>query len=399
MPCFAIIGGGPAGLMAAQALSGHGVVDLYEQERSVGRKFLVAGEGGLNITHDMAREALMGHYAPAGFLDAVLDRFGPEELRHWLAELGVPTFTGTSGRVFPERGIKPAEVLKAIRDDLRARGVRIHLRQRFVGFDPQARPIMEHEGVRQVLSAPMVLFALGGASWPRTGSRGDWREAFEGIGVRTVAFAASNCGVEVPWPAELVAAHAGKPLKNIRVSAADPSGGQGFRSLRGEATLTRHGLEGNAIYPVVPVLREALAHERKAIVVLDLKPDVPEEILCERLRTAAPRERSAALKLDRAALALVKAFTPRDVMEDPAALAHAVKHLPLPVTGLRPIAEAISTVGGIASAEVAPDLSLRKHPHLFVAGEMLDWDAPTGGFLLQAAFSMGRWAAQGMLAR
>lgn len=396
---FAIIGGGPAGLMAAHALAAHGVVDLYEQERTVGRKFLVAGEGGLNITHDAAGETLLGHYAPAGFLDAALDSFGPEALCQWLSELGIPTFTGTSGRVFPQRGIKPAEVLKAIRDDLRAKGVRIHLRQRFMGFDARARPIMEHEGVRQVLSAPVVLFALGGASWPRTGSRGDWREAFEGIGVRTVAFAASNCGVAVPWPAELVAAHAGKPLKNIRVSAGDPSGGQGFRSLRGEATLTRHGLEGNAIYPVVPVLREALAHGRKATVVLDLKPDVPEDTLCERLRTAAPRERSAALKLDRAALALVKAYTPRDVMDDPAALAHAVKHLLVPVTGLRPIAEAISTVGGIALAEVAPDFSLRKHPHLFVAGEMLDWDAPTGGFLLQAAFSMGRWAAQGMLAR
>ena len=396
---FAIIGGGPAGLMAAHALAAHGVVDLYEQERPVGRKFPVAGGGGPHTPHDAAGEALLGHYAPPGFLDAALDSFGPEALRQWLAELGIPTFTGSSGRVFPQRGIKPAEVLKAIRDDLRAKGVRIHLRQRFVGFDAQARPIMEHEGVRQVLSAPVVLFALGGASWPRTGSRGDWPEAFEGIGVRTVAFAASNCGVEVPWPAELVAAHAGKPLKNIRVSAGDPSGGHGFRSLRGEATQTRHGLEGNAIYPVVPVLREALAHGGKAAVVLDLKPDVPEDTLYERLCTATPRERSAALKLDRAALALVKAFTPRDVMDDPAALAHAVKHLSVPVTGLRPIAEAISTVGGIALAEVAPDLSLRKHPHLFVAGEMLDWDAPTGGFLLQAAFSMGRWAAQGMLAR
>lgn len=395
---YAIIGGGPAGLMAAHALAAHGTVDLYEQERTVGRKFLVAGEGGLNITHDAAGRTLLAHYAHAGFLDAALNAFGPEALRQWLAELGIPTFTGTSGRVFPQRGIKPAEVLKAIREDLRAKGVRIHLLHRFVGFDAQARPKVEHEGVQQVLSAQVVLFALGGASWPRTGSRGDWREAFERIGVRTVAFAPSNCGVEVAWPAELVAAHAGKPLKNIRVSAGDPAGTTGLRSLRGEASLTRHGLEGNAIYPVVPALREALAHGRPATLVLDLKPDVPEGTLYERLGSAAPRERSAALKLDRAALALLKAFTPRDVMDDPAALARAVKHLPVPVSGLRPMEEAISTVGGIALEEVAPDQSLRKHPHLFVAGEMLDWDAPTGGFLLQAAFSMGRWAARGMLA-
>lgn len=396
---YAIIGGGPAGLMAAHALAAHGTVDLYEQERTVGRKFLVAGEGGLNITHAVAGDTLLAHYAPAGFLDAALNAFGPEALRRWLAELCIPTFTGTSGRVFPQRGIKPAEVLKVIREDLRAKGIRIHLRHRFVGFDAQARPVVEQEGVQQVLSAPLVLFALGGASWPRTGSRGDWRELFEGIGVRTVAFAPSNCGVEVGWPEELVAAHAGKPLKNIRVSAGDPAGTAGLRSLRGEATLTRHGLEGNAIYPVVPALRDALAHHRTATLVLDLKPDLPEATLCERLAAAAAKDRSATLKLDRAALALLKAFTPKDVMHDPAALAHAVKHLPIPVYGLRPMEEAISTVGGIALEEVAPDLSLRKHPHLFVAGEMLDWDAPTGGFLLQAAFSMGCWAAQGMLAR
>lgn len=396
---FAIIGGGPAGLMAAHALVAHGKVDLHEQERTVGRKFLVAGEGGLNITHEVSIEGVAAHYAPAGFLDAALKAFGPEELRHWLAELGIPTYTGTSGRVFPRVGIKPAEVLKAIRDDLRARGVRINLRHRLVGFDGQARPIVEHEGVRHVLSARATLFALGGASWPRTGSRGDWREAFERIGVRTVAFAPSNCGVEVVWPRELLTAHAGKPLKNIRVSAGDPAGEHGFRSLRGEATLTRYGLEGNAIYPVVPVLRATLAHQRAAALVLDLKPDVPEDTLRQRLTAATTTERAAALKLDRASLAILKAFTTKDVMDVPAALAHAVKHLPVAVTGLRPIAEAISTVGGIALEEVAKDFSLRKHPHLFVAGEMLDWDAPTGGFLLQAAFSMGRWAAMGMLAR
>ena len=385
--------------MAAHCLAAGNTVDLYEQGRTLGRKFLVAGDGGLNITNAAEGGTLLKQYTPSGFLDDALSAFGPTQLRQWLAQLGVGTFTGSSGRVFPERGVKPAMVLKAIREDLRTRGVRIHLRHGFAGFDPQARPIVEHEGLKSVVRADAVLFALGGASWPRTGSRGDWRAHFDRIGVLTKPFAASNCGLETPWPPPLVRHHAGKPLKNIRVSAGDPSSPSGLRSVRGEATITRYGLEGNAIYPMVPAVRHALAHGMKAHVIIDLKPDVPEHVLAGRLHDASPEERTAALRLDRAAMALLKAHTSKEEIKAPELLAHAAKHLRVPISGPRPIDEAISTVGGIALEEVAPDLSLRKHPHLFVAGEMLDWDAPTGGFLLQAAFSMGYRAAQGMLAR
>lgn len=384
----AIIGGGPAGLIAAYELAAHAEVHLYEAGRTVGRKFLVAGEGGLNITNSVLGDALTAHYTPAELWTPLLSAFGPEELRQWLAELGVPTFVGSSGRVFPQRGIKPAEVLKAITAALVAKGVRIHTEHRFLGFDEMIRPIIQHAEERIILDAARVLFALGGASWPKTGSTGDWVAHFEAIGVRTLPFQASNCGVEADMP-QALQVHAGKPLKNIAVHC-------GEHSVRGEATITEHGLEGNAIYPIIPAVRAVLDGERNAEIIIDLKPDLSEEQIEQKLRDVAWKERMARLRLDRPAVALLKAFTPMMRYLDGSTLAYDVKHVRVPVRCLRPIAEAISTVGGIALDEVSTDLSLKKHPHIFVAGEMLDWDAPTGGFLLQGAFSSGRWAAEGM---
>jgi uncharacterized flavoprotein (TIGR03862 family) len=319
----------------------------------------------------------------------LLSTFGPEALRQWLAELGVPTFVGSSGRIFPERGTKPAEVLKAITSALLAKGIRIHTEHRFVGFDEEIRPIVLQGDKRIVLDAPRVLFALGGASWPKTGSTGKWLEHFDALGVRTNPFRSSNCGVDVDMPQALLI-HAGKPLKNIAVRC-------GERSVRGEANITEYGLEGNAIYPIVPAIRASLEATGKAELIIDLKPDLTEEQIEKKLQDAAWKERIAALRLDRPSVALLKAFTPMMRYIDGSTLAHDVKHVHIPVLGLRPIDEAISTVGGIALDEVREDLSLKKHPHIFVAGEMLDWDAPTGGFLLQGAFSSGRWAAEHMV--
>ena len=386
-----VIGGGPAGLIAADLLAGACEVHLYEQGRTLGRKFLVAGDGGLNITHSAVDEDLEALYAPKEFMRGILLAFGPEELRGWLAEREVDTFVGSSGRVFPQPPLTPAQVLRAIVDRMVEKGVEVHLRHVFAGFDPEWRPIMMNEGSPVRMDADHYLFALGGASWQKTGSTGDWRKHFEAIGIRTIPFQASNCGVEAHLP-EALRVHVGKPLKNVRVGA-------GERSQRGEVTITEHGLEGNAIYPVVPALREALEKGEEAQLTIDLKPDLTVEALERRLAGAAWKERVSALKLDRAAVALLKAFTPVQRYIAGSSLAEDVKALRIPVSGLRPIDEAISTVGGIVLSEVAPDLSVIKHPHLSVAGEMLDWDAPTGGFLLQGAFSSGYTAAQGILAR
>lgn len=387
----AIIGAGPAGLIAAYHLAGTHVVDLYEQGRHPGRKFLVAGDGGLNITNGDEGEALIANYAPMDRMRPMVDAFGPAALRAWLGSLGVSTFVGSSGRVFPARGIKPAEVLKAIVDAVKAKEVRIHTGHRFVGFDEAARPLVAQGADRSTVLADAYLFALGGASWPKTGSTGEWSTAFKSIGVHVEGFQASNCGIEVHLP-ETLRVHAGKPLKNIGVTC-------GAKTAHGELTITGYGVEGNAIYPVVPHLREQLAGSNGASIVIDLKPDLSEDRINEKLRDAAWKERFAALNLDRPSVALLKAFTSMDRFLDGRSLAHDVKNVRLPVHALRPIEEAISTVGGIALGEVCADLSLKKHPHLFVAGEMLDWDAPTGGYLLQGAFSTGRWAAQGILAR
>jgi uncharacterized flavoprotein (TIGR03862 family) len=387
----AIIGGGPAGLMAAAMLAPEIPVDLYERQRTIARKLLVAGHGGLNLTNDSYGEAHLSHYTPRDRLRSIIGAFGPAELRAWFSSLGVETYVGSSGRIFPRRGIRPAHVVQRMRSHLLERGVGIYTDHAFVGFDQQARPVIENAGRRITLDHACCLFALGGASWPVTGSKGDWLDHFAAIGVATLPFAPSNCGVEVTLP-EALRIHAGKPLKNIRASA-------GQHAIRGELTITAQGLEGNAIYPLVPALRGALQDGRSAELYIDLKPDLSVEALGERLRSTQWKERPAALRLDRTAMAFFKAFTPRERYLDGNCWVTDLKAVRVPVTGLRSIEEAISTVGGIALPEVAPDLSLLRFPHLFVAGEMLDTDAPTGGFLLQGAFAMGYRAAMGIRAR
>jgi uncharacterized flavoprotein (TIGR03862 family) len=387
----AVIGGGPAGMMAAWTLAPSVQVVLYEQGRSLGRKFLVAGEGGLNLTNRASGPALVQGYSPIGFMRPFVEDFGSEELREWLKQLGIPTYVGSSGRVFPDRGIKPVEVLNAIRTALLERGVRVHLQHRFVGFDERGAPVMESAGVKAAVEAEAVMFALGGASWSVTGSDGAWLPHFAALGVATLPFRPSNCGVEVALGGSL-GAHAGKPLKNVAVSV-------GEVRARGEFTITAYGLEGNVIYPLVPFIREALDRDRAAWLEVDLKPDLTEERIQQRVQDTAWKERAAALRLDRPSMAFFKAFTPVHRYLDGNCWANDLKHVRVPVTALRSVEEAISTVGGIALSEVDQDLSLRAHPYYFVAGEMLDTDAPTGGFLLQGAFAMGRAAANGILAR
>lgn len=387
---IAIIGGGPAGMMAADTLAPVAEVDLYEHGKAIGRKFLVAGQGGFNLTNEAEGPELLRRYLPPGPMDEVLSRFGPMQLRAWLAEMGIETFVGTSGRVFPVKGIKPIEVLARIRERLIQRGVRIHTEHVFTGFDGNSGIRLENKDGAFTIRPDRAVFALGGASWPITGSTGIWPTLFATLGVETRHFEASNCGVEVAWPSSFTEAHAGKPLKNIRVQA-------GMNNASGEATITGYGLEGNAIYPVVPTLRSLLKEQGCAELRIDLKPSNNKEELVGKMGSKDHRNFARAIHLNRVSLALIKAFTAKERAFTAIELAEDIKNLRIPVTGLRPIGEAISTVGGIPFSELSSDLSLKREPRFFTIGEMVDWDAPTGGFLLQGCFAMGRHAALAIL--
>lgn len=386
-----IIGGGPAALMAAAQLSLQHEVHIYEKEKMVGRKFLVAGKGGFNLTHDIEKNDLIQKYLPASFLKESLLYFDTKALRHWLSAINIPTFTGTSHRIFPEKGIKPIQVLQQIKHKLQQQGVNIHVRHQFIGFNTQYQPIIQHQEQEFSPTADHYIFALGGASWSKTGSDGQWTIAFQRIGVQVLPFQASNCGLHVAWPKHFLQHHEGKPLKNLKVNS-------GHFQAKGEAMITKYGLEGNAIYPVVPAIRTALNEQVPAFIHLDLKPFNTIAQLSKKWPTHGKGTKDYAhfFRLSSVQMALLKAYTNKENFLSPTLFVQKIKNLPLPVTTLRPLEEAISSVGGIALDELNSDFSLKKHPHIYTVGEMVNWDAPTGGFLLQACFSMGVWVARCM---
>ena len=369
--------------MAAEVLAPHWEVHLYEKGKAVGRKFLVAGKGGFNLTNHATGTALESVYHPVDLLHSVLRAFDSQRLREWLAGLGIPTFVGSSGRVFHQRGITPIAVLQAWLRRLQDLEVQFHLQHRFVGLtDDWQAQLQLSDGTVQVPMANYTVFALGGASWSVTGSTGEWLDHFGRRGIPTRPFAPSNCGVEIDWPAALRQHHAGKPLKNIALTA-------GTYRQAGEASLTDYGLEGNAVYPLIRPLRDHLAQASTAELRLDLKPQNTLGQLHAKIADKAPRNYAKALRLDAAALALVKSSSTKAVFLDPSQLCRHLKNIPLTVRALRPTEEAISTVGGIDPAALHLNFSLRACERIFTIGEMVDWDAPTGGFLLQGCLSMG----------
>jgi uncharacterized flavoprotein (TIGR03862 family) len=390
---IAIIGGGPAGLMAADVLSPFHHVRVYEKEKAIGQKFLVAGTGGLNITNGLTGETLAAEYTPAGFLkDAICD-FDSLALREWMLQLGIPTYEGSSKRVFPEKGITPAEVLKKIRLKLEKQGVEFYPKHAFSGFGESGDLNFKSGRNKITVHADYSVFALGGASWPVTGSTGDWLKYFEKQGIKTLPFQASNCGIHISWPENIIANHAGKPLKNAGVSVNGV-----YR--KGEAIITEYGLEGNVIYPLVPEIRKSLNSGMPVSIILDLKPfNTGEQLLAKVAAKSSARTKNYAelFNLNNIQLSVIKAFTSREVFLSPELFAASLKQIQLPVQALRPIGEAISTVGGIDLEEMNSDFSFKKMPQCFAIGEMLDWDAPTGGFLLQGCFSMGHWVGKKIL--
>lgn len=393
----AVIGGGPAGLMAAEALAGAGVqVDLYDAMPSVGRKFLQAGIGGLNLTHAERTDAFLTRYgARREALEPVLAAFGSEALRAWAAGLGIETFVGSSGRVFPKE-MKAAPLLRAWLKRLRASGVRFHLRHRWRGWDAGDALIFDAPDGELRRRCDATVLALGGGSWARLGSDGAWAAVLKARGVELEAFKPANCGFEVPWSTHFREHSAGQPVKPVAAWLEDGT------PLQGEFIITGYGIEGGLVYALSASLRDAIAVHGNVTLHLDLAPnrDVPR--LTEDL--AKPRgSQSAANHLRKqAGIEGAKSGLLREVLgkelPPPAVLAAAIKDLPLRLTATRPLDEAISSAGGVRFESLDGYLMLKSAPGVFCAGEMLDWEAPTGGYLLTACFATGRAAGLGAAA-
>ena len=389
-----VIGAGPAGLMAAERLAGAGVrVVVHEAMPSVARKFLMAGRGGLNLTHSEPIEPFTGRYAEAGpVVGRWLERFSPTHLIGWVEGLGQPTFVGSSGRVFP-KAMKASPLLRAWLARLSDLGVTIHTRSTWTGWRDGALAFDTPEGERRVRPDATIL-ALGGASWPRLGSDAAWTPWLEAAGVTLSPFRPANVGADIAWSPVLRDRFAGAPLKGIAVR-------HERTTVRGEAVVAGYGLEGGAIYALSAAIRDATARQGRTVLTLDLKPDVTAETLTARL-AAQPAKASLsnrlrkAAGLDPAAAALLREAGP--LPETPDALAARIKGLTLTATGVQGLERAISSAGGVRLDQIDEGLMLKAVPGVFVAGEMLDWEAPTGGYLLQATMASGVVAADGVLA-
>ena len=389
-----IVGGGPAGLMAADILSAAHNVSLFDKEKNVGQKFLLAGKGGFNLTSNVQGDELTGRYSPAGFMNRALSDFNSSALRQWLYLMGIPTFVGSGGRVFPEKEIRPIDVLDKIRAKLTKQGVQFYLQHELAGFDNNRHVTFRNPTQEITQEADYILFALGGASWPKTGSSGSWRAIFKSMGIETNPFQSSNCGININWPDAVRKYHSGKPLKNIRLTVND-------LSVPGEAVITDYGMEGNAVYQSVPAIRTMLNNNQPVQIYIDFKPSNTNEQLLQ--KTSGRNVRTSGygelFNLSSVQMAIIKAYSTRDSFLSLNGFINSIKQLAIAVDSLRPVEEAISTVGGIDLKEVNDDFSLKKYPWIYAVGEMLDWDAPTGGFLLQGCFSMGHHAAKSILSK
>ena len=394
----AVIGGGPAGLMAAETVAqglGGGAgksVAVFEKMPTFGRKFLMAGRGGLNLTHSEDFARFRQRYgARSAALEPMLEAFAPKDLVAWAEELGQPTFVGASGRVFP-KAMKASPLLRAWLARLEGLGVQLRTRAAWTGWSADGGLLINGDVVR----ARAVVLALGGASWAKLGSDAAWVPALEGQGAAVAPFRAANCGFDVAWSAIFRERFAGEPLKNIGLR-------HGEASARGDAMVAGYGLEGGAVYALAASLRDAIEADGRALLTIDLRPDLPVETLARRL--GAPRGGQSlanflrkALKLSPVEVNLLREAHGLDLPTEPAALAQAIKAAPITLTAVQPLDRAISAAGGVRF-ESLDGLALKVRPDVILAGEMLDWEAPTGGYLLQACFATGVAAGKQALGR
>ena len=392
-PFCAVIGAGPAGLIAADVLSRAGAcVTVFDHKPSPARKFLMAGRGGLNLTHSEPLEIFLTRYgAAAERLEPVIRAFPPDRLRQFCAELGEETFIGSSGRVFP-KSFKASPLLRALLARLAAQGVRFE-RGAFEGFGDDALSLRGIGDESRALAPGAAVLALGGASWPRLGSDGGWTRAFDALGVAMTPLAPANCGALIRWSEHFQGAFEGQPIKTILLR-------HGAAAARGDLVVTRAGLEGGPAYALASSLRAEVEHGGGASLSLDLRPDASAAELARKLEREKGKQSLATflrktINLAKIETALLREASPLGLPRESEALAELIKNIPLGVTGVAGFERAISTSGGVRFDELDAALMLKKRPGVFLAGEMLDFDAPTGGYLLQAAFSTGFVAGQG----
>jgi len=384
MKKITIIGGGPAALMlAAQLDTEKYQVTLYDKKKAVGRKFLVAGEGGLNLTFHSDLEELIAQYFPSAFMTSSLMQFTNEDLRNWLNNIEVPTFVGSSNRVFPEAGLKPIEVLNKLVEHIQSKNVKFKLDTEWTGWNKKGHLCFKDS---DDVESDITIFALGGASWKVTGSDGEWAKNFEERGINILPFRAANCAFDIEWNKNFISTHEGKPLKNIVLKYKK-------QSSKGELVISKFGLEGNALYALSRSIQDELLTKKSVSIKLDLKPTMTVSQIKAKYKKSKLTQVTDILKedlnLDRTAIALLKQYSDKETFVDINLLAGIIKSVPITIAATDDIDKAISTLGAIALDEVDANFQLKKIPHSYAIGEMLDWYAPTGGYLLQGCFSMG----------
>jgi uncharacterized flavoprotein (TIGR03862 family) len=383
----AIIGSGPAALMLAATLNEKNFdVTIYEKNFAPARKFLVAGDGGFNLTHSEDIEQFITRYTPSSFLEKSLRAFTNIDLVNWLKQIGIETYVGSSKRVFPVQGIKPIDVLNAILNELKNRNVHLKTKHEWIGWNEKNELIINHNNENNYVTADFVIFALGGASWAKTGSDGSWLNLFEKKGIETIPLEASNCAYQIKWDEKFLKQAEGKSIKNISFTCNDVE-------RKGEVVITKFGIEGGAVYGLSPQIRNELKENKIAAIFIDLKPTFSLEVIKSKFANKESKTLTTILKedlnLSAAQAALLKSSLTKEEFLNVEILANKIKKLPLLITAMAPIDEAISTVGGISLKEVDDSFQLKKLTNHYTIGEMLNWDAPTGGYLLQACFSMG----------
>jgi uncharacterized flavoprotein (TIGR03862 family) len=380
-----IIGGGPAAMLLAAHLDSNLFdVTIYEKNKALGRKFLVAGKGGFNLTHSENLSDFILRYTPSEFLKEAITNFSNSDLITWFNALKIATFVGSSKRIYPEEGIKPIEVLNSILTHLKQKNVQIKTEQTWIGWNEKDELKFESG---DVLNSAITIFSLGGNSWKKTGSSGEWTNYFSEKNINIIPFEASNCAFKIDWKNDFLIKNEGKPLKNILINCK--------KSLKkGEVIITKSGLEGGAIYALSPQIREQLNQNKTAKITIDLKPSLSTEEIVAKLHSGKiTLQLSKKIKLEKSKIDLLKSYVTKDEFLDINKLANFIKNFPLEITGLSPIDDAISTVGGIDLKEIDSNFGLNKIPNNYTIGEMLDYDAPTGGYLLQSCFSMGVFLA------